>query len=213
METVVPGLHASEPEDMGFGPDLPIRAYLLEREQGNLLLYRSAGVERDADAIDALGGIERQHLNHWHEASPACDRVAERFGAPLHVHAADADEVARVCRVAETFDAPHRVGDDLEVIPTPGHTPGATTYLWHGPEHRVLFCGDTLWLRRDRLVAAVLDGSDRARYVESLERLRELEIDLIVPAISQPPHLFVEPAEAKRRIEEVLVRLRRGERR
>ncbi len=37
METVIPGLHASAPEPLEFGPSLEIRAFLLQREQGNLL--------------------------------------------------------------------------------------------------------------------------------------------------------------------------------
>jgi hypothetical protein len=38
METVIPGLYASSPEPLPFGPALEIRAYLLQREQGNLLV-------------------------------------------------------------------------------------------------------------------------------------------------------------------------------
>jgi hypothetical protein len=64
-------------------------------------------------------------------------------------------------------------------------------------------------------VAAVLDGvSDRERYIESLELIRTLDFDLIVPGIAaagQPYYAFVEKAEAERRIGEILERLRRGE--
>jgi hypothetical protein len=42
MEMVIPGLHASPPEPVPFGPALEIRAYLLQREQGNVLVYRAA---------------------------------------------------------------------------------------------------------------------------------------------------------------------------
>src|SRR3712207_5584112 len=83
MENVIPGLYASTPEPLGFGPSLEIRAFLLQRERGNLLVYRSEMLERDAEEIDALGGISRQYLNHRHEASPACDWVATTYGAPL----------------------------------------------------------------------------------------------------------------------------------
>src|SRR5215218_5974681 len=86
MDNVIPGLYASVPEPLGFGPSLEIRAYLLEREQGNLLIYRSATLEQDVEAVNDLGGIWRQYLNHHHEASPACDWVTKTFDAPLHVH-------------------------------------------------------------------------------------------------------------------------------
>jgi hypothetical protein len=41
METIIPKLHASAPEPLGFGPSLEIRAFLLQRERGNLLIYRA----------------------------------------------------------------------------------------------------------------------------------------------------------------------------
>jgi hypothetical protein len=39
MQTVIPGLHASAPQALSFAPSLHVRAFLLEREQGNLLVY------------------------------------------------------------------------------------------------------------------------------------------------------------------------------
>lgn len=129
MQIVVPGLYASAPEPLGFGPSLETRAFLLRRPQDNLLLYRSAALRGVASEITGLGGIERQYLNHWHEASGECDWVAQTFQAPLHRHAADARQVAERCRVDHTFSARHVVDGDLEVIPTPGHTPGATCFL------------------------------------------------------------------------------------
>ena len=214
MDIVIPGLYASTPEPLGFGPSLEIRAYLLQRERGNLLVYRSERLERDVEQINALGGISHQYLNHHHEASPACDWVAKTFGAPLHVHEEEAPTVSDTCNVAETFSERHRL-DDFEVIPTPGHTSGATAFLWDTRQHRCLFTGDTIFFPRGKWVAAVLDGvSDRERYIESLELIRTLDFDLIVPGIAaagQPYYAFVEKPEAERRIDAILKRLRRGE--
>src|SRR4029453_6713964 len=99
METVIFKLHASAPEPLGFGPSLEIRAFLLRREQGNLLIYRAATLEQDVETVNDLGGVSRQYLNHHHEASPACDWVAQTFGAPLPVHEADAQAASKVCDV------------------------------------------------------------------------------------------------------------------
>ncbi|MGH3086665.1 MAG: MBL fold metallo-hydrolase [Rubrobacteraceae bacterium] len=215
MEEVVPGLYASAPESLGFGPSLEIRAYLLKRESGNLIIYRSEALERDEDEINDLGGVSRQYLNHSHEASPANDRVAELFGAPLHVHEADAAAASEVSSVDETFSKRHKLDEDFEVIPIPGHTDGATAYLWDTGEHRVLFTGDTLFFPRGRWRAAVLDGvSDREKYIESLKLIRSLDFDLVVPGIApagEPFYEIVEKAEAERRIDGILDRLRRGE--
>lgn len=215
METVIPKLHSSAPEPLGFGPSLQIRAFLLQREWGNLLIYRAATLEQDVGEINDLGGIWRQYLNHHHEASPACDWVARTFDAPLHIHEADAQAASEICNVSQTFSERHELDEDFEVVPIPGHTSGATAFLWDTGQHRALFTGDTIFFIRGRWRAAVLDGiSDRERYIESLGLIRTLDFDLVVPGIApagQPYYEFVEKAEAQRRIDEILERLRRGE--
>lgn len=214
METVVPRLHASVPEALPFGRSLEIRAYLLEREEGNLLLYRSAELERDAAEIEQLGGVWRQYLNHRHEAGAPNDWVASRFGAPLHVHERDAAGAAESAEVGDMFAERHLVGDDFEVIPTPGHTEGATAYLWDSGEHRVLFTGDTVSVFDGGWTAAVLESSDREPYIESLELIRGLEFDVLVPGIASsgnPFYAWTDKADAERRIDAIIERLRRGE--
>lgn len=214
MEAILPTLHASSPEPLGFGPALEMRAFLLQREHGNLLVYRSATLQQDVQRVKDVGGISHQYLNHHHEASPACDWVASTFNAPLHCHAADAPAVAQVCNVAATFTERHYLDDDFEVIPIPGHTPGATAYLWGTGVHRVLFTGDTIFFRRGEWVGAGIDGlSDERPYIESLELIRELDFDLVVPGIASKGEPFVAYAgkpEAQQRIDEVIARLRRG---
>jgi glyoxylase-like metal-dependent hydrolase (beta-lactamase superfamily II) len=215
METIVPKLHASAPEPLGFGPSLEIRAFLLQRERGNLLIYRAATLEQDVEAVADIGGITRQYLNHHHEASPACDWVGKTFDAPLHIHEADARAASEVCNVDETFSWRHNLDEDFEIIPIPGHTGGATAFLWDTGQHRVLFTGDTVFFIRGRWRAAVLDGvSDRERYIESLELIRTLDFDLVAPGIApagEPYYEFVEKSVAEERIDEILKRLRRGE--
>jgi len=103
---------------------------------------------------------------------------------------------------------------DFELIPTPGHTPGATAFLWHSGEHRLLFTGDSVYLRDGDWVAAVLEGSsDRTAYIESLELLRGLEFDALVPwaASGESYYTLTDPADARQRIDAILERLRRGE--
>ena len=215
MNEVISGLYAAEPEPLGFGPSLEIRAFLLQREGGNLLVYRSAALEQDVETVNSLGGISLQYLNHHHEASPACDWVANTFGAPLHVHEDDAAAAAEICNVDATFSERHKLDEDFEVIPIPGHTGGATAFLWDSGQHRVLFTGDTIFFGRSNWRAAVLDGvSDRDRYIESLELIRSLDFDLVVPGIApagRPYYSFTDRAEATQQIDEILERVRRGE--
>ena len=213
LDTVIPGLYASAPERLPFGRGLDIRAYLLERQAGNLLLYRSDTLPREAAAIRERGGIARQYLSHRHEAAPVVDWVAQAFDAPLFVHADDAAAVSAVNHVRATFSRRHTLDEDFEVIPIPGHTPGATAYLWDTGDHRVLFTGDSIFLSRGRWVAAVLESSDRERYLESLELIRELDFDVLVPSIAtagDPPITIVARDEARERIDAIVDRVRAG---
>jgi glyoxylase-like metal-dependent hydrolase (beta-lactamase superfamily II) len=211
LETVIPGLHATTPEPLPFATSLHIRAFVLERDRGNILVYSTTGLQADAGAIEDLGGLSRHYLNHRHEAMFASDAVQ----APLFVHENERDSVARRYHVRGTFSRRHVLDDDFEVIPTPGHTSGATAYLWDSGGHRALFTGDTVFLDDGEWVAAVLEGSsDRASYLESLELIRELDFDVLVPwaaGAGEPYHAVTSRAEARRRIDAIIERLRRGE--
>lgn len=206
----IPGLFASTPEPLPFGPSLHIRAFLLQRDRGNILVYSVKGLESDAAAIGELGGISRHYLNHGHEAMFASDLVS----APLFVHERERDSVAERAHVRGTFSKRHVLDQDFEVIPTPGHTAGATAYLWDSGSHRLLFTGDTIYLDEGEWVGAVLESSDRERYIESLELLRELDFDVLLPwaaTADQPYFAFTDGADTRRRIDAILERVRRGE--
>jgi glyoxylase-like metal-dependent hydrolase (beta-lactamase superfamily II) len=215
MQTVLPDLYASPPAALSFAPSTHVRAFLLRRPQGNLLIYSTPTVADDAAAIETLGGVARHYLNHWHEAMlGGADRIGAAFGAPLFCHADDRQEVAEKVEVAGTFAQRHMAADDLEAIPIPGHTPGATAYLWQSGGHRCLFTGDSLWLRDGEWVAAVLESSDRGAYVESLGLLRELDFDVLVPwaaTAGRPCHALTDTADARRRIDAIIERVRRGD--
>ena len=137
------------------------------------------------------GTARAQYLNHWHEAT---------FGggfadAPLLVNEADAPWV----KVPHTtFSGRQTVEDDFELIPIPGHTPGATAFLWQ----RMLFTGDSLWLDGEEWIAAVLEDSDRAAYIDSLELLKTVEFDYLVPwgaSADGPWYAPSRPGQARRR--------------
>jgi glyoxylase-like metal-dependent hydrolase (beta-lactamase superfamily II) len=211
MDSPVEGLHASAPMYLPFAPSLDVRAFLLERDQGNILVYSVSGLESDAAAIEDLGGISRHYLNHGHEALFASDWVS----APLFVHEHEREAVEKSYRVRGTFSRRHMLDDDFEVIPTPGHTPGATSFLWRTPEHRILFTGDTVFVRDGEWVAAFLDDvSDRPSYLQSLDLLAGLEFDVLAPGIApvgEPPVAFTDPDDARERIGRIAERLRSGQ--
>jgi glyoxylase-like metal-dependent hydrolase (beta-lactamase superfamily II) len=210
LGTELAGLYASPPEPLPFAPSLHARAFLLRREAGNLLVYSNDGLRSSAAAFDELGGVQRQYLNHWHESMFA----ANRPDVPLHVHELDREQTMRRTDVSATFTDRQTLDGDFELIPTPGHTPGATAYLWDSGEHRLLFTGDTVYLSDGEWVAAVLDSSDRPAYLESLALLRDLDFDVLVPwaaTADTPPYALTGAADARRRIDAIIERVRRGE--
>jgi glyoxylase-like metal-dependent hydrolase (beta-lactamase superfamily II) len=214
MDRVIANLYASAPEPLPFAPSLDVRAFLLRRDRGNLLIYSAPTLEADAGAIEDLGGVSRQYLNHRHEAAFGCDRVASTFGAPLFCHENERRSVSGTCNVHETFSERAMLDHDFEVIPTPGHTRGATAFLWDSGRHRCLFTGDTIYIHEGEWIAAVLAGSsDRDDYLESLELIRELDFDVLVPWAAtggEPYYAVTSRAEARRRIDAILERVRRG---
>jgi hypothetical protein len=213
MATGIEGLYASTPQALPFAPSLDIRAFVLRRARGNLLLYSTALLRADAPAIAALGPLSRHYLNHRHEAQFASDWVVD---VPRFVHEAERDAVRGSYDVRATFSRRHMLDEDFEVIPTPGHTAGATAYLWDSGAHRVLFAGDTIYLDDGRWVAAVLDSSDRDAYMQSLELIAGLDFDVLVPwaaSRGRAYYAMTERTDARRRIDAILRRLQRGERR
>src|SRR3954468_23967327 len=209
MDSLMPRLSATEAQPLPFDTSLAIRRFLLERDAGNLLVYGGGTPLADVDEIDRRGGVVRRYLNHRHETAFGCGRIR----APLVVHAAEREAVERTCDVAAAFSKRHKPADDLEVIPTPGHTDGATSFLWDSGEHRLLFTGDTVYLRDGEWVAALLASSDREAYAQSLELLRDLDFDVLVPWAAtrgDPSYAVVSHREARRRLEAILTRLRSG---
>ncbi len=198
------GIVASRPQELPFAPGTSIRGFVLERAAGDVAIYSVDGF--------APAGVTRQLLNHHHEAL----FVAGRGDAPLFVHERERAAVERAAPVRATFSRRHRLDDDLEVIPTPGHTPGATAFLWDSGEHRMLFTGDTLSLRDGEWVAAVLGSSDRGAYLESLALIRELDFDVLVPwaaTAGEPWHAHTDAEDRRRRIDAVIERVGAGEER
>jgi hypothetical protein len=210
VEAATPGLFSTAPQPLTFDSSLDIRAFLLRRKQGNLLVYSVSTLASDAPAVQDLGGVARWYMNHWHESMIASDRM----DAPIYCHEKDRASVAKRMPVQETFTDRHMLDDDFEVIPTPGHTSGATAFLWDSGGHRFLFTSDTIYLREGVWVATVLGESDRMSYIKSLELIRDLDFDVLVPwaaSRGQACYAATDKSDTRRRIGEILDRVRRGE--
>jgi hydroxyacylglutathione hydrolase len=164
-------------------PGLTTHAYLwTPRSAKNVLFYSVVG-DADFGDIEKLGGVAHQYLSHRDEAGPALARINERFGPRLHAPAAEAAEIGRFRAPDVPLDGRHVDGNGVEVIPTPGHSPGSTCYLVRGAGGTTyLFTGDTVYLGADGTwQAGLIPGiSDAEALASSLDLLSTLEPDLVI---------------------------------
>lgn len=209
LEQPIEGLLATPSAPLPFGTDIVVRSFLLERPRGNVLVYNAPGLGRASRDIQARGGATRLLINHGHEAMygpPAVD-------VPIFVHERDEAETARSLRVAGTFSERLVFDDDLEIIPTPGHTPGTTAFMWDNGSHHFLFTGDSVWINHGEWQAVVLGSSDRAAYLDSLTTLRALDFDVLVPWGANDGERSVEVvtrSEARDRLNAIIERVSAG---
>ena len=135
---------------------------------GGWVVDPGPAVERHLDAVRAAtgDGIEGVVLTHSHADH---SEGAELLGAPVTLPAGG-EEVG-----------------PFQAIATPGHSPDSVSLL----RGRICFCGDTV-LGVGSVFIDPWEGSLSA-YMESLRRLRELELDVICPGHGP----YVEDPQAK----------------
>ena len=169
-------------------------AYFIgDRSTGECLLVDPAyAVDEllDAAAADGMRVIgvlaTHYHADHIGGSMMGLDiegiaALLERQACPIHVQRAEVPWVTRTTGLSATDLAAHDPGDvvsagaiDVELVHTPGHTPGSQCFLVEGR----LVSGDTLFL--DGCGRTDLPGSDPRAMVESLDRLSKIADDVIL---------------------------------
>lgn len=130
-----------------------------------------------------LGGVAYQYLSHQDELGESLTLIRERFGARLAGHVRGQAEFARVCSPDILFEDREVYRGNIEVIPTPGHTPGSTCFFVRSPSRKnYLFTGDTIYLSKAGTwkVGYIAGYSDKDALAGSLVLLRELELDVVL---------------------------------
>jgi glyoxylase-like metal-dependent hydrolase (beta-lactamase superfamily II) len=138
-------------------------------------------LERLEFVIRLRGGLDGIVLTHRHldhaEAAPA---LADRYGVPVFA-GSEADDpegfsepAARGLAVERELEEGDVVGP-FTVIETPGHSADHVSYL----AGDVLFCGDTVLGEGSVFIPP--GGGSLVRYLDSLERLRKLELQALCP--------------------------------
>lgn len=164
-------------------PGLTTHAYLWTGgPTGNVLFYSTA-TDSDFDAIADLGGVTDQYLSHLDEAGPMLGEIARRFGSRLHAHAAEASAIARHATIDVELSARGVDANGVEVIPTPGHSPGSVCYLVRGAAGATyLFTGDTIFPTEKGTWSTFLPPGrgDAEALRSSVALLGTLEPDLVI---------------------------------
>jgi glyoxylase-like metal-dependent hydrolase (beta-lactamase superfamily II) len=162
-------------------PGLTTHAYLWTPPSGGNVLFYSTVTDADFDEIERRGGVAHQYLSHHDEAGPMVREIAKRFRARLHAGRGDAKRIAKVVDGGVWLDRRQVDEIGVEVIPTPGHTPGSTCYLVSGADGACyLFTGDTIYTERDGSWAAGnLSFSDPDALASSLKLIASLRPDVV----------------------------------
>ncbi|WP_413783718.1 MBL fold metallo-hydrolase [Mycolicibacterium peregrinum] len=100
----------------------------------------------------------------------------------MHAPAAERETIGRHSPIDVPLGSRHIDDRGVEVIPTPGHTPGSTSYLVEGAQGRYLFTGDTMFVAGDgRWSTFVIPGvGDTAAMADSLDLLANLRPDVVI---------------------------------
>ena len=153
------------------------------RPDGNLLFSCFGGhssIEGSFDAIDALGGVTHHLLGDMHFAARYSDDVHARFGIDTQCSEIEAPDVKRKVKHVRTFPFErHALADGVEVIPTPGHRPGAASYLVDVGGRQCLFAGDTIY-HDGASWRALASKKNRSTMLETLAVLDEVDFDVLL---------------------------------
>ena len=123
--------------------------------------------------MNELGGVSKQLLGDMHFATKHNDQIFDEFGAPTCCSVKEEPDVRRKVKNVEAFPFErHEVVPGVVVIPTPGHRPGAVSYLVNLGKSRVLFAGDSIWHDREKWVA-LSNKKNRSVMKATLELLKE----------------------------------------
>ncbi len=173
MIECLPSVYKLEPSKIT--PSKYISFFVL-RDSGNLLfpcVASSSTFEASWPAIHDAGGVSKQLLGDMHFATKHNDQIFQEFGAPTCSSAVEAPDVRRKVQNVEDFPFERlEVAPGVTAIPTPGHRPGAVSYLVDVGNSNVLFAGDSLWHDREKWVA-LSNKKNRAVMKQTLKALCE----------------------------------------
>jgi glyoxylase-like metal-dependent hydrolase (beta-lactamase superfamily II) len=166
-------------------------AYLIgDRQTGDCVVVDPAYAAGDlVDTLEAdglhLSGVLVTHHHPDHVGGSMMGfelkglaELLERVGVPVHVNSQEAQFVSRITGIPMSDLTSHEHGDkvsvgaiDIELLHTPGHTPGSQCFLLDGR----LVAGDTLFL--EGCGRTDFPGGDSDEIFRSLQKIAQLPGD------------------------------------
>ena len=160
--------------------DVMMHGFMLRHPRGNLLIGR---VEHplDHEFLNDAGGVIRHYFTHAHEAAAGAIAIQQRFSSALYCHSRSLGAVSLIIEPDETFTQQETHFGDFHLLPTPGHTPGSSSFLYHSPlGSTYLFVGDTLTCDYNRWISVLVPESNPLELQQSLELYRTLRPDVVL---------------------------------
>jgi glyoxylase-like metal-dependent hydrolase (beta-lactamase superfamily II) len=155
--------------------------YFIKRPAGNILFATKADITDAEPDIAAAGGVSLILLGDRHHAAPETVIMARRLGAPVIASSIEATALKKRGIDIDTPlpYQPRQLAPDVDIIPTPGHTKGAFSYLWTSGERRFLFIGDTI-VPVDGTWQYWVSPPSRPEMRRTIEKLAALPFDVIL---------------------------------
>lgn len=157
------------------------RGFLIAGPKYNVMVDTPACTGRVVRIVRDLGGLRYIFLSHRDEIGEVAALRRELGGAVI-LHRSEASLVPGGTDII--FDEDFEVEPGLQVIHTPGHSPGSSCLLLHRGPLKVLFTGDHILRRRSEVPAPLRFPWtwNWEAQVASARRLLELDFDYIVPS-------------------------------
>jgi len=143
------------------------------------------------------------HIHPDHVGGAAALRARTGARVAVHERRADFAGLAPDQLVRDGDEVEHGAGR-LRAVHTPGHESGHV--CWYDPDRRWLLTGDTI-LSTGTTVIAPPDG-DMGAYLASLERLRALDLERLLPGHGDPvekPYALIDEYLRHRRMREGMI--------
>jgi glyoxylase-like metal-dependent hydrolase (beta-lactamase superfamily II)/ferredoxin len=163
-------------------------SYLIQRPDGNVLIDSPRFSGPLVKNIGAMGGVSTLLLTHQDDVADHA-KFHDRFGCKRVLHRDDVHGRTSSIELQPAGIDSIALGNDIVMIPTPGHTKGHAVFLYRD---RYLFTGDHLaWSERRGHLYAFRSACwySWTEQIRSMERLLDYRFEWVLPGHGRPVHL------------------------